>query len=50
LLGALTQARLDFSPDEHQAMGSQAGGVANQTGAPAGPVDLADLRWAPIRG
>jgi hypothetical protein len=50
LLAALAQARQDFSPDEHRAMGQQSGGAANQSGAPAGPVDLADLRWAPIRG
>jgi hypothetical protein len=50
LLGALTQARQDFSPDEHQAMGRQSGVAATQPGAPAEPVDLADLRWAPIRG
>ena len=50
LLGALAQARLDFNPDELQAMGSQPGAAAPQTGARSGPVDLADLRWAPIRG
>jgi hypothetical protein len=50
LLSALTQARLDFSPEEHQAMGGQTGAVATQKDASAGPVDLADLRWAPIRG
>ncbi len=50
LLGALAQARLDFSPDERQAMGGHPSAAAPQTSAHGGPVDLADLRWAPIRG
>jgi hypothetical protein len=50
LLAALAQARHDFSPVEHQAMGSHPGAAAPQISAHGGPVDLADLRWAPIRG